>query len=437
MDGSRRLNELADRVLGGSVVPEGPVTIALSGGADSAICGWLLARRGGDVTAVHVDHRLPDSPSMVSAAIAVSSRIGLPLDVVEIGRESVATTETGARAARYAAFEKAVAAGRTVATGHTSDDQAETVLHHLLRGSGLDGLAGIPPRRGRFVRPLLDVSRSDVRELAALLGLPVRDDPSNQDLRHLRNRIRLELIPMLEAGYAREVSVRLARTARILRRDLDVLEDLAAEVPVDRIPGGSRVALGNLAAVSEAVAARIVRRALRLAVPPHPGSEGTVAEALEVAAGTRGTATTGGVTIAREPPWLTILTEEGPVPGAVALRVPGETSWGIWSFSVSVRRSRPPVPLSAAAIVLPLGEDPVFEIRPLRSDDALGHRRASELLREAGVPPRLRPRHPVVLLDGDPVWIPGVRRSDSTDGESDRYLCAVATEGSVWDTFER
>src|SRR3990172_7907720 len=148
-------------------VPPGPVTVALSGGADSAVLAWSLADRD-DVVAVTIDHGLPGSAALVAAAERIASRLGLRHRVVTVAPRSA--SEGDLRTARLAALE-AESAGWIV-TGHTADDQGETVLGNLLRGAGPGGLAGIPVRRGRFIRPLLDVSRSDTRRLAAQLALP-------------------------------------------------------------------------------------------------------------------------------------------------------------------------------------------------------------------------------------------------------------------------
>ena len=127
-------------------VPPGPVTVALSGGADSAVLAWSLADRD-DVVAVTIDHGLPGSAALVAAAERIASRLGLRHRVVTVAPRSA--SEGDLRTARLAALE-AESAGWIV-TGHTADDQGETVLGNLLRGAGPGGLAGIPVRRGRFM----------------------------------------------------------------------------------------------------------------------------------------------------------------------------------------------------------------------------------------------------------------------------------------------
>ncbi|MDQ6747707.1 MAG: tRNA lysidine(34) synthetase TilS, partial [Candidatus Dormibacteraeota bacterium] len=180
------------------------VVVAFSGGPDSTALLHGLRRASGrlrlELLAVHVDHGLrgADSAADRDAAAACCAELGVPLRVVEVkprGRSEGAT-----RDARHAALEVVAAEvdAATIALGHTADDQAETVLLHLLRGSGLEGVAAMSPREGRRFRPLLGVWREQVEAYCRRHGLrPVRD-ASNVDLGFARNRVRHELIPLLE-----------------------------------------------------------------------------------------------------------------------------------------------------------------------------------------------------------------------------------------------
>jgi tRNA(Ile)-lysidine synthase len=201
------------------------VLVALSGGADStALLGALAELRdAGELTgliALNVDHGLrPDSARDADACAVICERLG-----VELRRATVlvapGNVQAAARKVRYAALrrEASLTGATRVATGHTRDDQAETVLLRLLRGSGARGLAGIPPRRGPIVRPLIDRSRAEILAFLEERELPHIEDPSNATPRFLRNRVRAEVLPALRA-IAPHVERALARAADLLRDD--------------------------------------------------------------------------------------------------------------------------------------------------------------------------------------------------------------------------
>lgn len=273
--------------------------IALSGGADSTAAAWLLTRVKRVARAIHVNHSLPHSSRMAEAARGVSTELGMELDEVSI--DPGAASEDAMRTARYRALADHSAPGEVVMTAHTADDQAETVLHNLLRGTGLDGMAGIPPRRGRFHRPLLGIWRSETRELATLSGLPWEDDPQNDDPRYLRNRVRRRLIPQLEAEYQPRLREGLVRMAAAARADISHLEAIAARTPIRTSEDGSvELSRARLAELPPPISSRVVRQALRRVRGPHAGSEAEVQRTLAVARGkARRTELGGGVTVVR------------------------------------------------------------------------------------------------------------------------------------------
>src|SRR5687768_10005978 len=164
--------------------PPGPTTVtcAVSGGPDSLALLVLAVEAGCDVTAVHIDHGLrPGSAAEADVVAGVAERWGAAWSSVRVELEDGPDLEARARRARRAALP----AGAL--TGHTADDQAETVLLNLLRGAGLDGLSGI---RAGERRPLLGLRRHETRALCNALGLVAVDDPTNADPRHRRNRVR-------------------------------------------------------------------------------------------------------------------------------------------------------------------------------------------------------------------------------------------------------
>jgi tRNA(Ile)-lysidine synthase len=230
------------------------------------------AALGGDaVTAIHVDHGLrPGSAADADVVRAAAERFGAAFRAVAVQVEPGSNLEARARAARYAALP----AGAL--TGHTADDQAETVLLNLLRGAGLDGLGGMAPKR----RPLRRLRRTETRALCAGLGLDPVADPTNDDPAFRRNRVRHELLPLLDDVAARDVVAVLARQADLLRDDAVLLDDLATALD----PTDARA----LAAAPVPLARRAVRRWLRGACggpERHPPGAAAVERVLAVARG--------------------------------------------------------------------------------------------------------------------------------------------------------
>jgi tRNA(Ile)-lysidine synthase len=245
--------------------PGSAVTCAVSGGADSLALLVLAVGAGCEVTAVHVDHGLrPESSAEADVVADAARRFGAAFRSECARVEAGPNLEARARAARFGVLPP------DVLTGHTADDQAETVLVNLLRGSGLDGLAAMSPGR----HPLLRLRRAETHALCADLGLrPVRD-PSNFDLAPRRNRIRHEVLPLLESVAERDVAALLARQADLLRDDAELLDQLSTEVD----PTDARA----LASAPAALARRAVRRWL---ADPYPPDAATVERVLAVARG--------------------------------------------------------------------------------------------------------------------------------------------------------
>ena len=214
----------------------GLVTAAVSGGADSLALAAALAFERPGSGAVVVDHGLQAGSDDVAAkAAAQCTGLGLAAQVLSAASLSHQSggPEARARALRYALLDSIEG---TVLLGHTRDDQAEQVLLGLVRGSGARAVSGIPPVRGRYRRPLLDVPRTLTRAACAEAGLTPWEDPHNVDPSFLRVRVRTLL-----AGL--DLTDGLARSARLLREDADALDALA--VPTDEVA----VLLGQLPAV--------------------------------------------------------------------------------------------------------------------------------------------------------------------------------------------
>ena len=254
------------------------VLAAVSGGADSVALTWLLADLAdrGDIVLAgigHLNHQLRGTDADADEAFveALATRVGVPFrsaraDVGALAADRRESIEAAARRARYQFLAEA-AAGLTadfIATGHTLDDQAETLLLRLLRGAGSRGLSGIRAIRGQLIRPMLDCRRSDVRVFLAERGEMFRDDVSNADVRIARNRLRHELLPVIDrlAPGGREA---LARTATLATDDESYLSAqaiVAARSVVLISAGGVQLSKDALAALPPALARRVIRAAV-------------------------------------------------------------------------------------------------------------------------------------------------------------------------------
>ncbi len=212
------------------------VLVACSGGPDSlalaAVAAFFVHRGEVRVGAVVVDHQLQPGSAEVAAGAAAALR-GLGLDPVQIRTVDVAHDgdgpEASARTARYGALDEAARelGASEVLLGHTLDDQAESVLLGLVRGSGTRSLAGIPQRRGIYLRPLLGLRREETLEICDTLGLDPWHDPTNADPAFMRSRVRTVVLPFLAEQLGAGIAPSLYRSARILAADADYLDELA------------------------------------------------------------------------------------------------------------------------------------------------------------------------------------------------------------------
>jgi tRNA(Ile)-lysidine synthase len=222
----------------------------VSGGPDSVALLRVVVALGGEPVVLHVDHGLRGEESGEDAEFVreLCHRLNVRCEVRRLGLEDSSNLQERARDERYRLAEE-VAAGvglGVIATGHTADDVAETVLMNLARGTGLRGLAGIPPVRGRIQRPLIGRTRREVLDYLKELDQPHRTDPTNLTGKYARNRVRLEVLPILEELYPAAAG-NIARAALLVREDLEILEELATGtvkikgeevvLPLDRLMG--------------------------------------------------------------------------------------------------------------------------------------------------------------------------------------------------------
>lgn len=430
-----------------------PVVAAVSGGADSVALAWLLAELGArGVVALrglaYFNHQLRGADDAADEAfvVALAARIGVP---VRVGRGDVAglaqarheSIEAAGRRARYAFLKDAAAdLGATfVATGHSLEDQAETVLLRLLRGAGPRGLAGIRARRGAIIRPIIECRRAELRAYLVARGEQHREDPSNADVRFARNRVRHELLPVIEHLAPGGLEA-LARTAALAGDDEDVLtraaRSAAARVVEDR---GTAVELlvAPLAALSPAIARRVIRAAIEQAAPasaPRLSSRHIEAVWQLARGGDARRVDLSGASARTVDDRIVISSGRAtsPVPVgevAVVLRTPGEVVVPECGWRISARYCTPSRDQMAARgveareareIAVPAGSlDGPVTVRNRRPGDrikpigARGRKKLQDLLVDRKVPREERDRVPVIVdRHGRIVWVVGVAMAD-------------------------
>ena len=258
--------------------PGSRVLVGLSGGSDSVALTHLLLDLAENadfrvVALAHLNHQLRASAGRDEAFCRdLAHRLGLRI-VVETANvkryaESGFSIEDAARRVRYEFLERAAAdaSADRIAVGHTQDDQAETFLLKLMRGAGLKGLAGIYPSRGRVIRPLLDVSRAELRAYLMAAGEPWVEDETNEDLENPRNRIRHRVLPELDRAAGGSTHRAIARAASLIREDgqwLDEAADLRFGQLVVRTETGLEIEVGGLGGSPGPIRRRVLLRAMK------------------------------------------------------------------------------------------------------------------------------------------------------------------------------
>ena len=276
----------------------GPIHCAVSGGADSSALLILASMTGEEVIAHHVDHGLRPNSSIESDRVArLANQVGAKFRSVALSLEEGPNLEARARSARFDALPD------DVLTGHTADDQAETIILHLLRGGGPDALAGM----GDEHHPIIKLRRADTESVCQIFEWTPVEDPTNEDPRFRRNRVRHEVLPLLNEVAERDVVPLLIRAGEIADKDADLLDQLAQEIDVTDAAA--------LATAPIALARRSVREWLR---GEHPPDLASVERVLQVARGEAlGTEITGGRSVRRTNGKLrleTLLQEHGQLP---------------------------------------------------------------------------------------------------------------------------
>ena len=424
------LRERFSRHLETAGLLEGPATtlVAVSGGADSLALLDLLAGvasdRGLGLCVIHADHGINPASGHVASEVVLTAneRYGLEAIVAQL-RLGADASETRAREARYDFFREVQAQrnARWLVTGHHADDQAETVLLRLLRGSGPAGLAGIAASgAGGLVRPLLPFRRAELAEHVRELGLAPHDDPANSDPRHMRSWVRATLLPMLDQRLGGEAIDALLSVARHSADEVAAWDAVLGSLPaLDlRVENGrSDVARGALSGYDSVLSARLLRAAARragLLLAPAQAQrivafapKAVSGRMLELGDGLVAEASFDRIVVRRaaETPSARIIAGDA-----------GSASFG--PFRITWRPDAAPahleregwttwLPRGALEVRLPA---PGERIRPL---GGTGHRAVSKLFMEGRISRGDRAQWPAVIRDGETVWIPGLCRADA------------------------
>jgi tRNA(Ile)-lysidine synthase len=390
----------------------GPLLVLLSGGGDSVALLDVAVRLEARVSALHVNYGLRDGADEDEAFVrGLCADLGVPLVVERVELASAPPSpgapaspprgnlQAQAREARYSLAERH--AEGLYATGHTASDQAETVLYRLAVSPGSRALQGMPARRGRLVRPLLGVTRDEVRDYLRERGLEWREDPSNADRRFARARVRHDLLEALRSiGPAAERTI--AETARQLREEAEVL-DAAVDDALERLGGGPAVSASDLGREPAAVRRLVLRRLAEAA-----GGELGAGEAEQILAlGGRGSKSLdlgGGLRAVVEYGTLRFTrAREAAPPDPVALPVPGRVRFGEWEVEAA-RGVVADVSVRAVSLTVRAWQEG-DRMRPVGLG---GTKSLQDLFTDRKVPRELRRTLPVVVSGEEIVWVAGV-----------------------------
>ena len=348
--------------------------VAFSGGPDSSVLADAAAAVLGvdAVRLVHVDHGVAASAAAVAHVHAWAAARGLALTVLAVEVPAGASWEAQARVVRTRALE-AACGDELIATGHTASDQAESVLLRLVRGTGPDGLSGIAPRRGRFVRPLLAHSRAEIAAYADARALAPWHDPMNDDPRFTRVWLRQQIVPALTA-HNPQLERGLAQLAALAADDRALIEPLVAAATAEATDGDG-LRCPTVAALHPALARRVVARWL---AAHDRGTEVAIVAAV-------------------------VALCHGPVAGSRGLDLPGGRVERVYD-----RLTIAPAPHTAPPLIV-LGAAGPYAIRPWQPGDRMrlraGSRKLSDLYGAAKLPRAARPDARVVLdAAGVIVW---------------------------------
>src|ERR671911_647109 len=393
----------------------------VSGGPDSVALLRVVVELGGEPVVLHVDHGLRGEESREDAEFVreLCRKLNVRCEVRRLGLDGGSNLQERACDERYR-LSGEVAAGMglgVVATGHTADDVAETVLMNLARGTGLRGLAGIPPVRGNVQRPLIGCTRREILDYLEEIDQPYRTDPTNLTGKYARNRVRLEVLPILEDLYPAAAS-NIARAASLVREDLEVLEELATG-PVERKGEEVVLPLDGLMKLRPSLQRHAVRLAYTTLVPDTAPLPSNLVEAvlglLEGGEGTRTLDLPGGVVASgRASGELALYRRARSVDyGWTEISAGESVVFGGWSVSAREAAGYDPVDAARAEVAYLDADKGPYTVRMARDGDIIqplglgGSRKVLRAMMDRKVPGDLRRRTPVVVGgDGKVAWIP-------------------------------
>ena len=420
------LDVLARTVWESGLVSEGSTGVVLvSGGADSAATAAALVEAlGADAVAgLHLNYGLRDDADLdeeICRELCVRLGIGLEVERPSLGAGNV---QAEARDARYAAAERLRRARRLdwIATGHTRTDLAETVLYRLATSPGRRALLGLRRRRGELIRPLLGLSRDQVRDLAAAAGLPFRDDPTNEEPLYARNRIRNEILPVMrEIGSEAEATI--AETQAELEEEGEALDRLAADaVAASGAESAGAIGRDALVELDPAVRRLALRRlAENAAGRPVALNRARTAEIWRLLDDPEGGVVElgGGLEARIEMGHVRFGTGAATEPVDQLLTVPGVCRFGSWEVRAELERGVPPADGPDLAVLDPKAIGSSLTVRAWRDGDRMrplglgGSKSLQDLFTDGRVPRSLRRFLPVVESDGRIAWIAGVAVSE-------------------------
>ena len=416
------------------------VLIALSGGPDS-VCLLVLLNKLKDefnlnLHALYIDHGLrPDeTPKELKFCKNLCDRLDVRLitksiDVMSYAKEQLLNKQEAARKLRYKTFDEVsseIKADR-IALGHTANDQAETLIMRLFRGSGPKGLSGIPPVRGNVIRPLIEVKREDVEQFLDLEGLSFIVDSSNLREDYIRNKVRLSLIPMLKE-FNSNIIESLAKTSDILREEERYFEILVTKALMKLISRKTDSRIELFLAPLEAMERVILRRVLRMAIEETKGlraisfihiedilkliNSGKPGDRLYLPGGIRAIKEYSTLVLTSETP-VKIRTYNFEVPGEVAIREAGIFIKAVIEESIEgIGDGRAAVVFDADTLTFP------FTVRARKPGDffypfGFGRRKKlQDFFVDEKVPRDERDRIPLIVSGDDIIWVAGYRMDD-------------------------
>ena len=427
-----------DYIRAHQIFEPGPVVVAVSGGRDSTALLLVLADLADELGLVlhvaHFDHRVRGRQSAEDADFVakLANRVGAP---IRAGRADRPTkSEDDARRARYAFLRRAAAqiGATAIATGHTKEDQAETVLLHLVRGSGIAGLAGMRPLRDGIARPLLAVTHEDTAAVCRGARVQPRTDPSNRSLAYARNRVRHKVLPELAKLNPRVVDA-IARLADAAAERHDAEQGLIdAAVPTD--PHGP-IELGALtddALRADVLAEAWLRATGNTLTRRHRDALARLAASSD---GTRAIDLPGGRAI-REYGILRIAPPpaEARLDPPTSLRAGDEIDWNGWRIAVGTGEVD-----GAYEATVPLSLLRKLVVRSRRSGDRIAEGgKLQDLFTDAKIPAPARAKWPVLATDDAVWWVPGLTLPPASGRGTRLAVAAPKQTGNVlWTTRVR